>query len=144
MKTRTLISISTLVLAVLIVIGSCATTKKAISKQEAMDALCHTWTKPAGTTGTDKDVYKRDGTFEWSYEVDSTEPSIKGNFKIEEAWSDREGNIWIFAWFDYWGGFKYLCKISNSGTVMEMKKYYGDIPPDIEEMTFPYIYYRQE
>ena len=37
-----------------------------------------------------------------------------------------------------------LYKISNSGTVLEMTQYYGDIPPDMETIMFTSIYYRQE
>ena len=141
MKKRMVIAVSILFIVTLVLIGGDSTKK--IKTDKAMEAICHTWTKPRGT-GTKKDIYKQDGTYEWYQEVDSPEPGYAGIFKIEKAWSDREGNIWIYIWSDYAGSSNTLFKISNSGTVMERAQYYGEIPPDMETIMFSSIYYRQE
>ena len=43
MKTRSLVAILILVLAVLIIAGSCTTRRKAISDEDFMEALSGTW-----------------------------------------------------------------------------------------------------
>ena len=141
MKIRMFIAISILFMVTSVLLGGDSTKK--IKTGKAMDAICHTWTRPRGI-GTKKEIYKQDGTYEDYQEVDSPEPRFAGIFKIEKAWSDREGNIWIYTWSDYAGGSNTLYKISNSGTVLERTQYYGDIPPDMETIMFTSLYYRQE
>jgi hypothetical protein len=141
MKTRMFIAVSILFLVAFVLVGQDST--KEITIDEAMAALCHTWTKPGGF-GTNKDIYNHEGTYKWYYDVDATKPNYKGDFKIEEAWIDQEGNIRIIAWLDFRGGYKILYKLSNSETVLELNQYYGGTPPDKEATSFGYTYYRQE
>jgi hypothetical protein len=140
MNARTFIAVSALFLIAFVFIGSGS--KKEISVEEAMKALCHTWTNP-GAPGTDKDVYNHDGTFQWYYSVDSDIPNYKGTFTIGEAWVDREGNIWIIAQRRGAPVENALFKISNSGTVLEIRQFSGDEPLDVERYGFTYIRYRQ-
>ena len=136
MKTRTLITVSALIMVAFVLIGG--DLAKKIKTDKAMEAICHTWTRPRGI-GTKKDVYKHDGTYEWYSEVDSPEPRYTGKFEIEKAWSDREGNIWIYTWSDYAGGSNTLFKISNSGTVIELIRYNEDTSPHMEGKEFAYM-----
>jgi hypothetical protein len=122
--------------------------KKAISENDIMNAFCYTWTNP-GTTGRDKDIYYRDGTFEWYYSIDSDVPSYRGTFTIEEARSDREGNIWVIVHRKGYEGYaliveKALYRISKLGTVLEIAPFSGDTVPDGVEWGFSYMMYRQE
>ena len=74
-------------------------------------------------------------------------PYVKEDYKILEAWTDREGNIWILAerTFSY---SKYaLYKISDSGTVIGVKPLYDNSnldKVDLDNLSFPYSYSRQE
>jgi hypothetical protein len=118
--------------------------RKEISVEDAMNALCHTWANP-GAPGSDKDIYYRDGRFELYSTVDSDTPYVKEYFEILEAWSDREGNICILLdrTFSY---SKYaLYKISNEGTLIEIKPLFNKIPSEIDTETewFPYKLNRQ-
>jgi len=71
MKTRTFIFILILILTVLVIAGSCATRKIAISDEELSNAYTGTWINPEYTDWEPKMVYFPDGTWEHYYGIDS-------------------------------------------------------------------------
>ena len=73
MKTRMLVSILIIILAVLIIAGSCATRRKAISDEDFMEAWSGTWinTDYGEKRNPQKKVYYSDGRWEEYYLVDN-------------------------------------------------------------------------
>lgn len=141
MKARTFIAVSILIMLAFVLIGSSST--KEITIDEAMEALCGTWVNTEITDRySQKDIYHSDGTYSWYREVTDTNP-YKGTFTIEEAWTDREGTIWIKAKLSFHGKPYAIYKISDSGTVLESKWFLNEWPEDIKSIRFYLIYYRQ-
>ncbi len=159
MKTRTLILVF-LIMAVLIIAGSCATGKKAYEAKED-EELFGTWVnleelRRAEETEYDdrgqarKIVFHPDGTLDFYWTSTSTRKG-DGTFSIIEKWTDDEGNIW------YKSIQKVpslnmiahaLTKISNSGNTMESSfKTSGEFPtlldPNDLRVSNYEIYYRQ-
>ena len=154
MKTRTLVSTLILVLAVMIIAGSCATKRKAISEKDFFQTWSGTWinTNLKGATGFEqKIVTYPDGT--WKNYTLATDTSRqcegKNTFSIMEI--DSEGNIWYIS--------KWKClvhgtdsfhtgKISDSGNTLEFIEHYRALAIeewDPEDTRYTYkIYYRQE
>ena len=92
--------------------------RKEIPVEEAMEAFCGTWFYQIGAS-LEKVAYNHDGTWGAYYQKMET-PAYTGTFKIEKAWKDSEGNIWLTQFSQLsnqqsW----YFCKISNNGTVWE-------------------------
>ena len=89
-----------------------------IPVEEAMEAFCGTWFFEIGSS-MERIVYNPDGTAA-EYLPKMETPYKSGNFKIEKAWKDSEGNIWLTYSTQFYGqqGL-YFCKISNNGTVWE-------------------------
>ena len=162
MKTRTLVSISILVFAVLIFVGSCATGKKSVKENEiympvSNEEIFGTWvnTNDPGDPGSplnQKKVITHWGYFEFFSRVDSTSPSWKGTQFLVDKWTDSEGNIWYKEYrmesFHY-GASRRFCldKISNNGNTYEFIWSSFDFPT--EDQMNPdgpnyCIYYRQE
>jgi hypothetical protein len=125
MKNRMLVSILILVLAVLIIVGSCATKKKAISEEDFLEAFSGIWINTdyefKGDTGSmRKVVWYPDGRWE-EYSLETHElPATYGRYTITDMWKDSKGDIWYTA---NWGGILskgYLMgKISDSGNTHE-------------------------
>ena len=141
-------AIIVILMGVLLSVGVCSFAedeRKEISMENAMKTLCGTWTNPGGA-GADKDIYYSDGTFELYHFVESLAPFAKEKYKILDAWTDNDGNIWIFSERTF-GYSKYaLYKISDAGTVKEIAPLFDNKNldgVDIENMTFPYKRYRQ-
>ncbi|MHA2055913.1 MAG: hypothetical protein ACW99F_20275 [Candidatus Hodarchaeales archaeon] len=148
MKTRTLASILILVLALFIIVGSCATTKKAISEEDAMNVLCHTWVsedydKPNQPA---KFIFTSDGKWFLYWRPTDTNPSRQGVYTITEKWTDSDGNFWCkIKWKNtITGGSGYeILKVSNSGNTLEQDWGYSeDIELDPEHYNYR-IYTRQ-
>ena len=147
MKTRTLVSILILVLAVLIIAGSCATQKQAhIPKLN--EELYGTW------INTDYDeqkfIHYDWGYYELFFLVTDQTANIRGTFYIMDKWVGSDGNLW----YKVTGQFKgtpnmrfYLVKINeNEGTREEVWDY-KDFPSesDLTPEHVQYdIWYRQE
>jgi hypothetical protein len=125
MKTRTVVSILILILAVLIVVGSCATGKKAqMAEEDLFKKLSGTWvnTEYLGTWEfyEQKLVVYPDGKHEYYPLTTDTNPTRQGYFlTITEAWTDSAGVIWYKAIFKGPGTFYVLGKISDSGNTWE-------------------------
>lgn len=126
MKIRALISILILVLAVLMVIGSCATQKNAnakkIFKPINNNELVGVWVNTVysgGMMDRQKIVVTSYGYFEAFSSVDSMAPVETGTLFVVDKWTDSDGNIWYKAiWRERWSGnaFYYeLDKISDDG-----------------------------
>ena len=130
MKIRTLISILILVLAVQMVIGSCATQKNAtereifkpINNNELVDVWVNT-DYSGGMMDRQKTVVISYGYFKAFSSVDSKDPVETGTLFVVDKWTDSDGNIWYKAiWRERWSGnaFYYeLDKISDDGNTWE-------------------------
>ena len=102
--------------------------KKEIPVEDAMKVFCGTWINTGW--GTEIDIYNNDGTYEWYWRKTDADPYAKGRFRIEKAWVDSKDNIWFIVWRDFQHNTWALTKISDSGTVLELTRYYdADSPP---------------
>ena len=152
MKTRTLISILILVLAVLIIAGSCATRRKAISDEDFMEAWSGTWINTDyGGKMAQKIIIHSDGTVEGFGRLTSTIAYFKNKFTILDQWLDSKGTIWYRGHMEslppYSSKGYEMGKISDSGNTWEFLWASEDYPieewePDRFEYTYR-IYYRQ-
>ena len=149
-QTRTLVSILILVLAVLIVIESCATYEKAYKKDYKFFARTLINEEYNSHPFSAKYVLKRDGTWYTYEKTTDTEKRFTGHYIIKEKWIDSEGNSWYK--MHTWEGdivegkpsYYELDKFSKSGKVWEYISYADDYPIEIDESIFEYhIYYRQ-
>jgi len=154
MKARTLVAISIFILAVLIVVNSCATKRKAISEEDFFKTWSGTWinTELKGVTGFEQKIITYpDGT--WKYYTFATDTSTQcegiNTFSVMET--DSEGNIWyICKWKCLSHGSErfQMGKISDSGNTMEfIKHHYKELTIkewDPDDIRYTYrIYYRQ-
>jgi hypothetical protein len=145
---RKMKAVVVVLMGVLLSVGVCSFAvdeRKEISMENAMKALCGTWTNPGGE-GSDKDIYYSDGTFELYDTVESLAPFAKEKYKILDAWTDNDGNIWIFSERTFVYSKYALYKISDAGAVIEIAPLFDNKNldgVDIENMTFPYKSYRQ-
>ena len=119
MKTRMLVSILILVLAVMIIAGSCATRKKAVSMEDASEIRSGIWINEAHQYPLV--IQYADGRYEMYYDLQQEELFISGISEIYESWRDSEGVLCYRA--HYQNSVKYegyvLGKISNSGNTVE-------------------------
>jgi hypothetical protein len=141
MKTRTFVSILILVLAVLIVVGSCATGKKAqMSEEDLIKKLRGTWVNEdyngVMAQWPAKCVVMSDGTYDAFAESSDTDRMGYGEYKaIVDTWTDPEGNFFYKATFkEHWTTtvLYQLGMISNSGTEWEFVFSGIDFPPEID------------
>jgi beta-lactamase regulating signal transducer with metallopeptidase domain len=151
---RMAISIVT-VLAVIVIVGSCATNKQAISEGEFFKVYSGTWvnTDYVGNTQNvtaQKIVRFCDGTFEYYMDLGRAHPSAYGQQTITAMWTNSKGDVWYKAylvcyncgieWYEYG-------KITDSGNTLEFIVSGENSPiekwePDNIEYTYS-IYYRQ-
>ncbi len=156
MKIRTFVSILILVLAVLIITGSCATGKKAYVAKED-EELYGTW------VNTDYDVepkapklvLKPDGTYNIYSMSNSDRIVSRGDFTIRDKWTDADGNIWYrYVYTNYDAKsitdtkpLYALAKIDPTGNTLERVfsgiDYPHELGPDLIQYTYE-IHYRQE
>jgi hypothetical protein len=152
MKTRMFISILILVLAVLIVAGSCASRQKAISEEDFFKVWSGTWINiDYGGDTYQKEINYPNGTYEVYGEVTSTEPGNWGEITLLDKWVDSKGNVWYRAKSEtlYFSHMYYeMGKISDSGNTWEYIWAGEDYPiEEWEPDRFEYNYrirYRQE
>jgi hypothetical protein len=97
MKTRTLALILILILAVLIIAGSCATTSN--PDKMVLERFCGTWANQGYETTPDepmkpqaKYIINQDGTFVWYQYLVQTGPTGVGTYTVEKRWKDAVGN----------------------------------------------------
>ena len=146
MKTRTLASFLILIFTVLIIIGSCATKKIAVSHEDVSQKIEGTWINPdnpgsGGWVGWVEDVKDTADAFhfqkliltsdnsEWYFyqSLDDPMPFASGKYTLIDSWTDRKGNAYYQIFHDRHGASKFfsLLKINQSGTVLEQSYYYG-------------------
>ena len=150
MKTRTYVSFLILVLAVLIIVESCATSKKAYIPQDN-EELYGTWVNPEYNEPLNraaKVIMYSDGTMK-GYFTESDEIRLWVSlYKLTSKWSDDEGNIWYRLIYWYEGlqeRFYMIVKLSDSGNMWESVYSSEDYPKKVDKSNLNYrIRYRQE
>ena len=152
MKTRNLILSVILIFAVLVLLMSCATGKKAYVAKEN-EEIYGTWVNTEyGTMEAafwQKIINRSDGTSEL-YEGMADIAHATSKYIIIDKWTDSEGNIWYKIIREFgekaYGEKPYyeLHKISNSGLIWEYVFSFDNYPTEIDS-NHPYylIYYRQ-
>jgi hypothetical protein len=119
MKTRTLILVVILIMAVLMIAGSCATRKKAISIEEALEIQSGIWIDEHAKI--EKLVVRYpDGRYEYYRDLQQESLVYYGKTEIYESWRDSEGVLWYRAHYKDNVGREgyYLVKISNSDNTL--------------------------
>ena len=152
MKTRNIILRVILIFAVLVLLISCATGKKAYVAREN-EEIYGTWVNTS--YGTTKDFFPQkriinpDGTLE-EYGGMADIAHFPGKYTIIDKWTDSEGNIWYKLITEYGGKtygakpFYELHKISNSGLTWEFVSSTEAYPTEIDpDHPMYFIYYRQ-
>jgi hypothetical protein len=148
MKTRMLVSILILVLAVLIIAGSCATRKKAISIEDAAIIRSGKWVNESYIE--EMTIFYLDGRFELYYTPQGEKLFESGTSDIYESWRDSEGILWYRAHYQNNVGQEgyILGKVSNSDNTLEFIFTTNDLIIEewkIGKVGYNYvIYYRQE
>ncbi len=159
MKTKTLVSILILVLAVLIIAGSCATHKNVYAQEKpSVEDIAGTWVNT--DMKTDKFIMKTDGTWVDYQYLTVDKPSYTGTFTIDDSWVDKKENKYfkIHSIMEEGLGVHsfHVWKLNESGTTLEInshtdhfyregdtKKYPAGINPHPTDSYYR-IYYRQE
>ena len=149
MKTRTLVSICILILAVLIIAGSCATDKMTYVSKDFEPY--GTWVNPDYDDIIEyaKATYFPNGRAKLYGKVNATD-YWESEFVITNKWVDSEGNVWYTSRDRYAGSTQWvyvLFKISDSGKTMEYAIVGSDYPSDLDPDNRTYTYrivYRQE
>jgi hypothetical protein len=154
MKIRNIILVAVIIIAFLSLLGSCATTRKAISEYDLFKTLSGTWVNTeyeykGGQGPPQKIVFFPDGRFEFYNKATYDTPSIVGRALIMEGWIDSKGNIWYKNRTEVYNASVYeIGKISNSGNTREIivSGIYltiEDWNPDNPKKGIYGIYYRQ-
>ena len=147
MKTKTLVSILILILAVLIVVGSCATGKKAV--KAPIESVYGAWANPDYNTRSDffaKLKIRPDGIIEVSSHTELEYQQFKERtFTIIESWMESDGNKYykvdLVRGMETWYG---LWRINETDTVLEYVRSNIEYPTEIDLTDEWYmIYYRQ-
>ena len=124
-------------MAVLIIISSCVTQKKAYVPKEN-EELYGTWINPDynySVNASAKFIVYSNGKMEM-YSVDTyTTPKKQAEFAITNKWKDTQGNIWYTINFKnleakYWN--YWLIKISNSEKTLELNDNPNEYPDKID------------
>ena len=111
-------------MAVFIIVGSCATKRKAISDEDFIEAWSGTWinTDYGGGLGQ-KVINHPDGTRDWFGMLTSTTVSEKLKITILDQWLDSKGTIWYRGHWELLPPFASagyeMGKISDSGNTWE-------------------------
>ena len=133
MKKRIYLPVLIAALAILIIIGSCTTTKRAIPDADFLKFWTGTWVgaEPEGIgIRFHKTIFQPDGSYDYYYKINGVIFCDTTNFTFNEKWIDSEGNVWYKArWKNshYAQGYS-LGKFSNSGNAYEELWKFGDEP----------------
>ena len=150
MKTKVLVSIMILVLAVLIIVGNEASAQEIdIYKKLSGTWINKDYDEPPGGEPSAKIILKNDGAFEEYTDSSSTSSVYFGEIiAIDEKWFDSEGNIWFKSRIEFLGYtilYHMLSKIHRYGKVWEFNILTYEYPKEINPNHSRYrIYYRQE
>jgi hypothetical protein len=103
MKSRTFVSIPILVLALLIIAGSCATGKKAYVASDD-EKLYGIWINPDYDEKAipGRIIYEPKGVARSYCAVSDTEERLSWKFTIADKWIDDEGTIWYKLLISLW------------------------------------------
>ena len=157
MNARTFVSILILVIAVMVIAGSCATKKEVVAEKEfyipQFDEELHgTWINEEYNSTAYKGKKR---LYPWGYyedyrPADSEVVLYKGTFVIVDKWTDLEGNTWYKTYYRISGSstvIHELDKISNNGNTWEYAYTTTHFPSESKlypDNTRYRIYYRQE
>jgi hypothetical protein len=157
MKTTKLVLLCTLIAAAIVVIGSCATGKKAsVTDKDIYKKLSGTWINTyydgfseSHKYYSGKYVIKRDGTYDgYANSSDTSRTSFGEIISIDEKWIDSEGNFWYKSTTESLVTHRQnyeLGKIHSSGNVWELTTLSYEYPNELDPNHGRYrIYYRQE
>jgi hypothetical protein len=100
MKSRTFVSILILVLTVLVVVGSCATKRQAVSEDEFYTYWVGTWMNTdlrGDGWEPQKIVCNTDATIDRYTRPEVRSTTCEYKFAHIDSWKDSEGNIWYRA-----------------------------------------------
>ena len=141
MKTRKLVSILILVLAVFVLLAGGS------KKEEYYGTWVNTDYDVTNFIRA-KTIHNHDGTLIKYMSTSDTKPYKTATFTIEDKWTDSEGNIWYKILYteteQILSNFE-LTKISDNGTTLELVISIIDYPTEIDpryDVTY-LIYYRQ-
>ena len=149
MQARTYVSILVLVLAVLIIAGSCATQKQTYIPK-TNEELYGTWVN----TGYDSEEQKFIN-YNWGYtesflQATDEYANLPATFHIVDKWTDSEGIIWYKVNWQFKGSPNmrfYLFKINEDEGSWEQIFSYKEFPSESDltpEHALYLIYYRQD
>ncbi len=142
MKTRTLISVLILIMAVFVLLAGSS------KKEEYYGTWVNTDYDRSTLAIRAKTIHNHDGTIIKYVSTSDTEPYEIGTFTIEDKWTDSEGNIWYKILYTETGQIisKFeLSKISDNGTTLELVYSVIDYPTEIVPNDgINFIYYRQQ
>ena len=134
-------------LGVMLILGTCATTKKAISEESFLKTWSGTWVNtdiPGDEYVPQKIICHPDGTHEIYWVATLSQKSCLHKITLIDQWADSEGNIWYKAHTEclYHGakGYEYG-KISDSGNTYELIYYIGSEPIEEWEPDNRFYYY---
>ena len=150
MKTRNLVSILILVLAVMVIAGSCATMKS--PDKMVYERFCGTWvnTEYEGKEyPAVKEIYNPDGTLTAYSHLHDTGTYGYAFYTVEKRWTDSEGNSWYHVKIKYplvtTATVYQLCKLDKYNTILEYNysgtKYPDAVDPKDKRSDYR-IYYR--
>ena len=142
MKSRTLISVLILIMAVFVLLAGSS------KKEEYYGTWVNTDYDRSILTFRAKIINNPDGTRAVYMTPSDTEPYLTATFTIEDKWTDSEGNIWYKILYteteQIISNFE-LSKISDNGTTLELVISVIDSPTEIDPNDSTYlIYYRQQ
>ena len=132
---------------VIICVGSGA--NKEADIDEVLQIMSGTWINPEYDERPmeAKCVFHQDGTTDNYNKTTDESPRSHNEYTIEEAWYDKEGNIWYKATYvrigEYGSGYE-LGKLSNGATVWEAVWSRVKYPEELDPMRNYSISYRQE
>ncbi len=153
MKARMYLQILIVIIAILIMMGNCATRKKAISDEVFVKVWSGTWINVENNVRVikfHKAIFHADGSYDHYYEIKDTIFHDTTKFTFYEKWTDTEGNIWYKAHWEnnhFVEGYS-IGKFSNSGNTYEEVWKFGVEPiekwaPD-DIRYYYWIWHRQE
>jgi hypothetical protein len=155
MRARKLVLNLILVLAVLIIVGNCATSKKVLSTDNN-DELVGTWVNPEYENRvkvSPKIIFTVDGTILYYGSIDDKGAPLEGKItEIGEKWMERDGSIFykFIEKIERYGITNYtLLELSPDRSFIELvfranpREYPSEIDPENSKLYYR-IYYRQE
>ena len=112
------------------------------------EELCGTWVNIDydNSHKSIRVIFNPDGKFMKFRNANSKSPQVEGTYKITEKWTDSEGNIFYkFQQKDQMErDWKYLCKISESGKILEYVYGNDEYPTEVTPRPGYYFKYFRE